>query len=101
MTRDDDVRLITIIVGAVLVCSAVALLAVCTAIMSGRRKVSTDMLAWMAIFPFALITIRAVIPGVPPVGVDFDVVAYYWPVAVAFLALIATVIRWLATRGAE
>ncbi len=101
VTRDDDVRLITILVGAILVCSALALLMVCTAIMSGRRKVSTDMLAWMAIFPFALITIRGVIPGAPPVGVNFDVVAYYWPVSVAFLTLIATVVRWLATRGAE
>jgi hypothetical protein len=100
--RDMDVKAVTFLVAFVMIFSGLAVLSVGFTIIVGRRKAQTgDSLAWLALFPFALIVLRDVIPVAPPVGVDFDVIAYYWPVAIGFLIFIGCVIRWLATPGAD
>lgn len=101
IARDEDVRFITLLVGLLLVCSAIGVFAVGLPVILGRREVHVEMLAWMAIFPFALIALRGVIPDAPPDGITFDVLAYYWAIALVFLTFIACVVRWLATRGAR
>jgi hypothetical protein len=99
--RDDNVRFVTALVALVLIASALAVLAVGTVVVLGRRRVTVEMMAWMAIFPFALIVLRDVVPGNPPSGVDFDIIAYYWTIALVFVVFITCVCRWLITRDEE
>jgi len=101
IARDDNVRFVTVLVALVLVASALAVLAVGTVVVLGRRRVTVEMMAWMAIFPFALIVLRDVVPGNPPSGVDFDIIAYYWTIALVFVVFITCVCRWLITRDEE
>jgi uncharacterized integral membrane protein len=99
--RDDNVRFVTLLIALILVLSALSVLAVGYSVVRGHRKVTVDMLAWMAIFPFALIVLREVVPGNPPDGVEFDIVAYYWPIALVFTTFLACVLRWLVSEDAD
>jgi hypothetical protein len=101
VARDDNVRFVTFLVALVLIASALAVLAVGSVVVLGRRRVTVEMMAWMAIFPFALIVLRDVVPGNPPSGVAFDIIAYYWTIALVFFVFITCVCRWLITRDAD
>lgn len=101
VVRDDNVRFVTLLIALILVLSALSVFAVGYIVVQGRRRVTVDMLAWMAIFPFALIVLREVVPGNPPDGVEFDIVAYYWPIALVFATFVACVLRWLVSKDAD
>jgi hypothetical protein len=71
-------------------------------VMLGRRPNTTSgTLVLFAVFPFALILLRQVVPNAPPVGVDYDVYVYYWTVIAAFLSFVGCAVKWLTTPGAE
>jgi hypothetical protein len=102
VTRDDDVEAVTILVAGMMVLSALVVLGMSWLVMLGRRPNTTSgTLVLFAVFPFALILLRQVVPNAPPVGVDYDVYVYYWTVIAAFLSFVGCAVKWLTTPGSE
>ncbi|WP_238406522.1 DUF4436 family protein [Rhodococcus sp. YH1] len=59
-----------------------------------RRAVETDMLAWMAAMLFAVVPLRGILPGSPPIGSWVDVAVTMWVVTALVAALTLYVFCW-------
>nr|WP_040783146.1 DUF4436 family protein [Rhodococcus ruber] len=59
-----------------------------------RRAVETDMLAWMAAMLFAVVPLRGILPGSPPIGSWVDVTVTIWVVTTLVAALTLYVYCW-------
>lgn len=101
ISRDVDARFVATMMGAIMVVSAIGVTTITIFIAIGKRGVSNGTLGFIAAFLFALIVLRGVLPGRPPLGIVFDLVAYYWTVLITFLALIGGMVKWLCTEGAD
>lgn len=100
--RAADVKMSTILLSIIMILTAVGALAMSSLVFIGRRKVSTGaFLMYIAIYPFSLIALRTAVPDLPSSGVRFDTIVFLPSVALAFIAVIASIVRWLMTRGAE
>jgi hypothetical protein len=59
-----------------------------------RRKFEGSFTTLLAALLFAFPTVRNNLPGIPPVGVLFDYVAFFWAEALVALSLIALLTGW-------
>ena len=80
-----------ILLAILMLISAGASLSVTRAVWSGKRPPSINALAWLAAFLFAMVQIRASLPGTPPSGTLFDLVIFY-PILIVLLAEMAAVV---------
>jgi hypothetical protein len=63
-----------------------------------RRKFEGSFTTLLAALLFAFPTVRNNLPGIPPVGVLFDYVAFFWAEALVALSLIALLAGWTVRR---
>ncbi|NGP08751.1 DUF4436 family protein [Rhodococcus sp. 14C212] len=88
----------TLVYAAILLLMMVvlAVLAVFVAVQTFRRRraVETEMLAWMAAMLFAVVPLRGILPGSPPIGSWIDVAVTMWVVTALVAALTLYVYCW-------
>jgi hypothetical protein len=77
---------------------ALCALAVAVSLLARRRRFEGAFAGFLAVLLFAFPTVRNSLPGIPPVGVLFDYVSFFWAEALVALALIALIIGW-TVRG--
>ncbi len=84
-----------VVFGLMLTMAALAIM-VAFSVAYRRRKIEATMASWFAAMLFALIPLRAFLPGAPPLGVWMDVLVFFW-VELALLAAMAIFIgSWLS-----
>ncbi len=84
-----------IIVGALsLACASVA---VSVAVLG--RKVEPQFFTWMAGTLFAIVGLRSVLPGNPPLGALPDFLVFIWAESIVALSLLCIVVVYLRRRG--
>ncbi|MGF7124505.1 hypothetical protein J2X34_004951 [Rhodococcus sp. BE178] len=66
-----------------------------------RRRVHTDMLSWMAAMLFAVIPLRGILPGNPPIGSWVDIALTMWVVVTLVGSLTVYVLCWWRDTAAE
>jgi len=66
-----------------------------------RRRVHTDMLGWMAAMLFAVVPMRSILPGDPPIGSWVDVSLTLWVVVTLVCALALYVYCWWRDTAVE
>ncbi len=100
--RTGDVKMSTVLMALLMLISACGVMAIGALVFIGRRPVSTGAyLMFVSIFPFSIIALRTAIPNLPTSDIRFDTFVFHPSVALAFLALIGGIIRWLATPTAN
>ncbi len=83
-----------VVFGLMLTMAALAIM-VAFSVAYRRRKVEATMASWLGAMLFALIPLRAFLPGAPPLGAWMDVLVFFW-VELALLAAMAIFIgSWL------
>ena len=65
------------------------------AVATGRRRVEPTLAGFMAALLFALIPLRTVLPGAPPLGAWIDFLVFFWVEIALMLGLILYVTTWL------
>lgn len=66
-----------------------------------RRKVHTDMLSWMAAMLFAVVPLRGILPGNPPIGSWVDIALTMWVVVTLVGSLTVYVVCWWRDSAGE
>ncbi|MDI9950596.1 DUF4436 family protein [Rhodococcus sp. IEGM 1305] len=59
-----------------------------------KRAVNTDMLGWMAAMLFAVVPLRGILPGSPPIGSWVDIALTVWVVSTLVASLALFVFCW-------
>jgi hypothetical protein len=79
-----------------LMMTTLAVLAAFVALQTFRRKraVDTDMLGWMAAMLFAVVPLRGILPGSPPIGSWVDIALTVWVVSTLVASLALFVFCW-------
>jgi uncharacterized membrane protein YhaH (DUF805 family) len=79
-----------------LMMATLAVLAAFVALQTFRRKraVDTDMLGWMAAMLFAVVPLRGILPGSPPIGSWVDIALTVWVVSTLVASLALFVFCW-------
>lgn len=88
-----SVFLMIIVVSLALACAAVA---VWVAVLG--RKVEPQFFTWMAGTLFAIVGLRSVLPGNPPLGALPDFLAFIWAESIVALSLLCIVIVYLRRK---
>ena len=102
IVRSTDTQISALLVGLLMLTSAIGAFAMGALVFIGRRPVASgSFLAFAAIFPFSLIALRTAIPDLPHSDVLFDIYVFYPSVTLSFLVLIGGMARWLATPEAD
>ncbi|RZL77547.1 MAG: DUF4436 domain-containing protein [Rhodococcus sp. (in: high G+C Gram-positive bacteria)] len=85
-----------------LMMTTLAVLAAFVALQTFRRKraVNTDMLGWMAAMLFAVVPLRGILPGSPPIGSWVDIALTVWVVSTLVASLALFVFCWWRDSGA-
>ncbi|MBM4599609.1 DUF4436 domain-containing protein [Rhodococcus hoagii] len=66
-----------------------------------RRVVHTDMLGWMAAMVFAVIPMRNILPGAPPIGAWVDITVTVWVIVTLVVSLALYVYCWWRDTAGE
>lgn len=64
-------------------------------VLAGGRKIELAMFTFMTALLFAFPTIRNAQPGVPPIGVLSDFIAFFWAELIIALCLLTLISTWL------
>lgn len=62
---------------------------------SRRKKIEPTLLGWGAALLFALPTLRAALPGAPPIGAWIDILVFLWVLGFVILAYLVVVYTWI------
>jgi hypothetical protein len=74
---------------------ALGTLAVTLMVTIRGRRPDVAIFAWLATMLFALPPLRAVMPGVPPIGTLGDFLSFFWAVGMVAVCLIILVVDWV------
>jgi Domain of unknown function (DUF4436) len=78
----------------------VVVLLVLSVLLRGR-KIEVGMFSFLSALIFALVAVRNSQPGVPPIGVFSDFIAFFWAEVILALCLLTLVFTWLLRPAAK
>ena len=95
-SRAGSTLAIVFLVLALMVVLAVLGMVVAVAVARGRRRIEPTLTGFLAALLFALIPLRTVLPGAPPLGAWIDMLVFFWVEILLMTALALYVATWLS-----
>jgi len=99
--RSSTVKFFSLFIMALMWGASLAVLFLTLSVVLRGRKIEVGMFSFLSALLFAMGTVRASQPNVPPIGVFSDFAAFFWAIVIIALCLLTIVFTWLLRPTAK